>query len=101
MNSKKYVWEDTTSYTRSKPREEQPATTWTLNFERFRLVVWKSRYEGIGFCCTVHGDIESGEHQLKSRSGEGARIEALDFVQSRIDAMYRDVNENRAKVKGP
>lgn len=95
----KYVWEDTTSYTRSKPRAEQPATCWTIHFESFRLSVWKSRYEDVGFCCSAHGLIEFSDHQLKSKSGEGARIEAIDFIQSRINAAYREMSENRSKVK--
>lgn len=99
QNPEKYVWSDTTSYTRSKPRDEQPATCWTIYFESFRLTVWKSRHEELGFCCVAHGLIEFGDHQLKSKSGEGARIEAMDFVQSRIDKAHREMNENRGKVK--
>lgn len=98
-NPEKYVWHDETSYSRSKPHGTKAPDCWTIYFDCFRLSVWKSRHEEIGHLCSAHGLIEFSDHQLKSQSGEGARIEAIDFIQSRIDKAHREMNENRGKVK--
>lgn len=93
---KKYIWTDSTSYSRDS--KDRTPTSWTVHFHGIRVSVWKSRYEENAYECACHGSFTL-ERSLDAKTPEEAREEALALVYEEIRKVFGDIEQNIAKVE--
>ncbi len=97
MSTKQYVWEDRTSYSQSD--KERVPTTWEIHFPGFRMSVWKSRYEGVGYQYSLYGKLLIEGSSLEATTGREARRESLAAAKRHISELYEGVFRKSLNIK--
>lgn len=94
-----YEWRDDTSYTQSD--KERIPRSWVIHFPGFRLVVWKSRHEELGYQYSMYGKLSVQDRGLDAKEGPEARREALSIVKRTISELYDGVFRKGPTIKDP
>lgn len=89
MAKKKPMWRDSTNYSKGERGKVTPRQ-WSLDLDGIEIVV--HGYIGCdGWFVSTRGDLAIERRALKALRAERARVEAIDYVCSRIDALAKSL----------